>query len=356
MRRLPFGGLPPLLLTALALVLLPSAGRSDPPKPQKLLFESFDKVQLQGTWYPSAVEGPKSPCVILVHKIGGNHQQEGWEALAQALQEKGFAVLSFDFRGHGDSKTVKPEFWGLSRSNTSAIKGANPKKEAIDWKEFLPSYYPMLVNDIAAAKLEIERRNNAKECNASEVYLVGAEDGAGLALMWMATEWARRKRGYSPAGIIVYNQEPEGKDLAGLVCLSGRQTLGPGEKALKVPIPSIFTPPKMKEMPLSLFFGAEDVAGKAFSTYIYDKVLNAEKNKLKLTFKIEVPQTKLVGHELLGKKALGTEDLIAKFFSEIIRGARPAKVWSERDVPVEGRPNINPLVQIQLTGLGVNLP
>ena len=153
MRRLPFGRLSPLLLAGLALLLLPSAGRSDPPKSQKMLFETFDKVQIQGAWYPSAADGNKSPCVILLHKIGGNHMQEGWEALAQVLQEKGFAVLAFDFRGHGDSKTIKPDFWSPSRSNTSAIKGANPKKESIDWKDFAPSYLPMLVNDIAAAKM-----------------------------------------------------------------------------------------------------------------------------------------------------------------------------------------------------------
>jgi hypothetical protein len=356
MRRLPFGRLAILFLAGLTLIVLPSTGRSDPPKPQKLLFETFDKVQIQGTWFPSAAEGAKSPCVILVHKIGGNHQQEGWEALAQVLQEKGFAVIAFDFRGHGDSKTIKPEFWALSRSNTSAIKGANPKKQDIDWKEFLPSYYPMLVNDIAAAKLELERRNNAKECNANEIYVVAAEDGVGLALMWMATELNRRKRGYNAAGMIVFNELPEGKDLAGLVCLSGRSTVGPGTTGLKLPTSSIYAAPKMKEVPTTFFFGAEDAAGKGFTSYIYDKVLNADKLKLKLTFKIEVPQTKLVGHELLGKKALGTEDLIAKYFAEVVRGARPAKVWNERDVPVEGRPNINPLVQIPLNGIGVNLP
>src|SRR5262249_12938559 len=143
MRCLLCGRLPLLLLSGLALLLLPAVGRTDPPKPQKLLFETFDKVQLQGTWFPSSADGNKSPIVILVHKIGGNDQQEGWESLAQVLQEKGLAVLAFDFRGHGDSKTVKPEFWALSTSNTRAIKGANPKKQDIEWKEFLPSYYPM---------------------------------------------------------------------------------------------------------------------------------------------------------------------------------------------------------------------
>src|SRR5262249_30932178 len=167
MRRLPRLRLLPLLLAGLALLAAASVSLADPPKPQKILLETFDKVQLQGTWLPSSGEGTKSPCVILLHKIGGNRSQEGWEDLAQALQEEGNTVLSFDFRGHGDSKNVKPnDFWAY-RPNLNGIKGANPKKDTIDWKEFLPAYYPMLVNDISAAKVAIEQKNNARECNAN---------------------------------------------------------------------------------------------------------------------------------------------------------------------------------------------
>jgi pimeloyl-ACP methyl ester carboxylesterase len=356
MRRLPFGRLLPLLLAALALSLMPSPSRSDAPKAQKLLFETFDKVQIQGTWFPSGTDGPKSPCVILVHKIGGNHMQEGWESLAQALQEKGFAVLAFDFRGHGDSKTIKPDFWSLSRTNTSGIKGANAKKESIDWKDFTPAYMPMLINDIAAAKLELERRNNAKECNANEVYVVGAEDGAALGMMWMATEWNRRKRGFNQVGQLVYNPDPEGKDLAGLVLLSPKQVLGTGASGVRVPTGTVFNNQKMREMPICLFFGDEDQPGKAYSTQIFEKVLNAPKLKTKMQFNIPIEKTKLVGNELLGKKALGTDDFVVKFLSEKVHDARPAKAWGTRDVPEEGKAPINPLIQTPLTGLGITLP
>src|SRR5262245_50586170 len=91
------------LIAGLVLALVPSVGRADVPKAQKVLMETFDKCQLQGSWYGSGAEATKSPVVLMLHKIGGNHQQEGWEALAQLLQEKGFAVLAIDFRGHGDS-------------------------------------------------------------------------------------------------------------------------------------------------------------------------------------------------------------------------------------------------------------
>src|SRR5262249_19247236 len=93
MRRFPRGRLMPLV-AGLIVAFVPATIRAEPAKAQKVLIETFDKVQLQGSWYPSGAEATKSPCVILLHKIGGNREQKGWESLAQQLQEKGFAVLS----------------------------------------------------------------------------------------------------------------------------------------------------------------------------------------------------------------------------------------------------------------------
>lgn len=340
------------LLSWIVLAGLPTAGRAEPPKPSKIVFETFDKAELQGTWYPSSVEGTKSPCVILLHKIGGNRLQEGWETLAQALQERGFAVMSFDFRGHGDSTTVRPEFWAV-RPNTANIKGAGPKKESINFKDFSPAYYPMLVNDIAAAKFAVEQKNNARECNSADVMIVGAEEGAALGLLWMASEHRRFKMNFNPMGMKVLNPDAEAKDLAGLVCLSLRPTLGGGTAGVRLPTTTIFNNAKMRELPMCFFFGGEDAAGKQFALNIYEKVLAADKNKLKLTFKVEMEKTKLSGHELLGKKALGTEELVAKYLADKVREARAAKVWGERDVGGPGRPNLNPLSAVPLGPFGI---
>lgn len=340
------------LLSWVMLAGLPTAGRAEPPKPSKIVFETFDKAEIQGTWYPSSVEGTKSPCVILLHKFGGNRLQEGWESLAEVLQERGFAVMSFDFRGHGDSTTVRPEFWAV-RPNTANIRGANPRKETINYKEFGAGYYPMLVNDIAAAKLAVDQKNNARECNSADVMIVGAEEGAALGLLWMASEWRRYKKNFDQMGRQVYNTDPEAKDLAGLVCLSLRPTLGGGAGGVRLPTTNIFNNAKMREVPMCFFFGGEDAAGKQFAVNIYDKVLAADRNKLKLTFKVEMEKTKLSGHELLGKKTLGTEELVAKYLADKVRDARPAKVWAERDVGGPGRPNLNPLTAVPLGPLGI---
>jgi pimeloyl-ACP methyl ester carboxylesterase len=355
MRRFSCACLTPLF-AGLLVALLPSAGRADVPKAQKVLLETFDKVQLTGSWYASGNDATKSPVVLLLHKIGGSCQQEGWDALAQMLQEKGFAVLALDFRGHGDSKNVKPmEFWNV-RHNTNGIRGANRTKDAIDWKEFTPAYYPMLVNDIAAAKQFLEQKNNARECNISDLYVVAAEDGAGLGMLWMASEFNRRKRGINQFGQVTFNTDPEGKDLAALVCLSARPSIGPGNAGVRLNTASIFNSAKMRELPMCFFYGAEDANAKAFATQVYDRTLNAERLKLKLTFKVEMEKTKLAGNELLGKKALGTEELVAKYLGDKVRDARAMRVWGMRDVPDEGKPNLNPLVLIPLSGFGVNYP
>src|SRR4051794_27395928 len=62
--------------------------------------ETVDGVELKGTYWPGD-KGKKSPVAILLHKIGGRSSEDGWNNMADDLQKAGFAVLSFDFRGHG---------------------------------------------------------------------------------------------------------------------------------------------------------------------------------------------------------------------------------------------------------------
>jgi pimeloyl-ACP methyl ester carboxylesterase len=157
MPRLLFGRLATALVAVLALGQYPIASRAQTPDSQKLTFETVDKVTLRGTFYPSAKDGKKSPPVLLLHKLGSTEgrQTPGFESLAKALQAKGFAVLSFDFRGHGDSTNIKPDFWKFAPNNARTIKNAKPTKDEIELKDFYPAYYPFLINDISAAKYEL---------------------------------------------------------------------------------------------------------------------------------------------------------------------------------------------------------
>ena len=64
--------------------------------------------------------------MLLLHdfdlKKGGSSQQAGWADLAASLQKDGFTVLSFDFRGFGDSKNVDKEFWSHTQNGVGYIR------------------------------------------------------------------------------------------------------------------------------------------------------------------------------------------------------------------------------------------
>lgn len=97
MRRMIAGRFTSLFLTGLVLSVLPAVARAEN-KPEEITFDTFDGVKLQGDWYPSD-KTTKAPTALLIHKIGGDHKQMA--PVAEALQAAGFAVLSFDLRGHG---------------------------------------------------------------------------------------------------------------------------------------------------------------------------------------------------------------------------------------------------------------
>src|SRR5262245_24952521 len=155
--------LPRLLPAALAALALTAAARAQKP-PEKVTFETVDEVKIAGKFYPSDL-GVKAPCALMLHPLGGSSAHPNWEELARALQRKGYAVLSFDFRGHGDSTAVSQAFWKVTANSNAMPKAAAKKADKITQKDFPPLYLPMLANDITAARHHLDERNDAKECN-----------------------------------------------------------------------------------------------------------------------------------------------------------------------------------------------
>src|SRR5262245_41278023 len=152
-------------------------------------FDTSDGVTIKGTLWPNA-GGKRDAVVILLHNFdpdkGGNRSQDNWPLLAQMLYDDGYSVLSFDFRGFGDSKSVSKEFWNAGHNRAPLLKNITAKPpDFIEYKKnFNSGYYTYLVNDIAAAKAYLDRRNDAKELNTSNVILIGAGQGATLGAMW----------------------------------------------------------------------------------------------------------------------------------------------------------------------------
>jgi dienelactone hydrolase len=85
--------------------------------PQTVDIKTEDGLTLKGSFFVPE-KGSRAPGVLLVHDAGGERSQ--LEPIAERLQKLGFGVLSFDLRGHGDSKTDKLNWETLSEDERTA--------------------------------------------------------------------------------------------------------------------------------------------------------------------------------------------------------------------------------------------
>ncbi len=187
-------------LAGLSLVLLTAissesaAAQKEKAEFSRVSFPTCDGMELAGTFYPpGAGKKDKDAVVLLVHNFshrggGGSHGE--WDDLAAKLQKEGYSVLSFDFRGFGGSKSVSPDFWKFRQNQVlRGFRGGAKSAESIDQKDFPGHYYPVLINDIAAARAFLDRKNDMRDVNTSNLIVIGAGQGA---TPWPLCGWRPR--------------------------------------------------------------------------------------------------------------------------------------------------------------------
>jgi dipeptidyl aminopeptidase/acylaminoacyl peptidase len=74
---------------------------TQPPGGETVTIKAADGLEIAGSFYKPTKSAPPWPGVILLHMI--YRSREDWEGPAQALAHAGYAVLSIDLRGHGDT-------------------------------------------------------------------------------------------------------------------------------------------------------------------------------------------------------------------------------------------------------------
>src|SRR5262249_40873887 len=88
----------------------------------KIDFKSGDGVTLVGRYYAAGGTKKRDAVVLLLHdfkqKKGGSSKALAYQELATALRDDGYAVVTFDFRGFGDSTSVTDKFWDHSHNRT----------------------------------------------------------------------------------------------------------------------------------------------------------------------------------------------------------------------------------------------
>jgi pimeloyl-ACP methyl ester carboxylesterase len=332
----------------------PAATPADPNR-QRVPITTADGVELDGTYYRSLAAGRDSPCVLLVHKFGGDRGKSDWINLAKTLQESGYAVLTFDLRGHGGSTQISnPQlFWSLP-FNRSGIRNSNVKKTTISSADFKPTYLPFLVNDLAAARRFLEQKNDAGEVNVHSLIIIGAQEGADLGLLFTAAEYGRVYR----IGVTALqsNGTPynAGEDIAAGVWLSMamRPTSPSGAPNFDM-VNWLRNHPGIRDRtPMSFVFGEKDTRSKQDVDSFYRVLtgpMSGRPDKHKLDEQFPIKGTDLAGPALLGQPALNVTGHVVDYIKKVM-AERRAIAWTEV------KPEVNTLQLIPVTQFGFRLP
>lgn len=161
-----------------------------------------DGLQLKIRFYAGAAEKTTVP-IILVHRFDG--QGSELFSLANHLQSEpggGHAVIVPDLRGHGQSDEITPP---------GAVK---PRK--LNPTRFHKAELARIVTaDLEAVKKFLMERNNEGELNIEMLTVVAVEEGAVLAVNWIAQDWSWPQLGGFK----------QGQDVKAFVLISPDQTL-----------------------------------------------------------------------------------------------------------------------------------
>lgn len=349
----------PLAAAVLLALSGPAALAQNDVKPEEKAFKSTDGVKLQGEFYKTqSPKGKEAPTVLVMHGYMQKPDDAAWDDTAKTLA-KNYNVFRFDFRGHGKSTDIEPsDFWNnpVNRQFVTIQPPLKPEtKNTIKFTDFKPNYYPMLVQDLAAARNELDKMNDANIINSSMLYILASGDMTYLTLFFIASEWQREKRKpsevllppafqvVSPSRQRVQNSDPAGEDYAGCVFLGpNRPAMTPTALSyfdLKAMVISNYALKLRNETPMAFVYGAKDTKGEAATRSFMNDVLMANAKtsptgvpllKPDLLFPVKIDNTPLTGVKLLGNN-LGTEKQLEKFVLDISTKERKAKTWQARE-------------------------
>lgn len=153
-------GFRPALLSVLAMLLVACGQperRPPLPEPRAVGLVGDDGTRVAATFYPA--DEPDAPGLLLIHGLRGH--RDDWRRFARAAQRAGFASLSMDLRGHGDTTE---DTRGRILSPGTLTRD--------DWR--------LVTSDIDAARRTLLERGVHPE----ELAVVGASVGANLGLQF----------------------------------------------------------------------------------------------------------------------------------------------------------------------------
>lgn len=209
---------------------------------QRRTIDTRDGVYLQVTYWRAKQPSTTTPIVVLLSMKG--RTQRDWYPFAHELYEDGFAVLTFDFRGHGESTHIDPakykspeylakekEIRELQRKTGRRVvipgtgKLQEPSKPRGDTITFADDFRSakelgdMMVRDLEDVKRFLLELHNAREFNIQQLGIVGAEMSCNVLLNWMSeyefqdggrTGWTRQGGDVAAVVLITPSSNYEG--------------------------------------------------------------------------------------------------------------------------------------------------
>jgi pimeloyl-ACP methyl ester carboxylesterase len=276
----------------------------DAPKQEDVMLTTKDGVQLACTYYNGGKKKESTP-VILLHDFKGNRHD--FDTLALQLQKThGFAVISVDLRGHGDS---------------TGRKGQDKRLEAED----MPIYeFPQMVgNDMETVKSFLMQKNNEGKLNIDKLSICGAGMGAVVGMLFTKQDWSWP----------ILSTGKQGQDVKAVFMLSPLFSF----KGMNMQLIQT-TPEVLSKVSVYVAVGKSDSKAASEAT----RVFNLFKPSHRFTrpqdqdLFLEKIDTKLQGTKLLGEPTLGMVDSpdgkdvghIAQFLE--VRAATQPFPWAER--------------------------
>jgi pimeloyl-ACP methyl ester carboxylesterase len=291
------------------------------PEQEEIDLLTVDGLEMKATYFPGT-KGAESIPVILLHGFKGNRKDftsDGLASILQAKRELGCAVIVPDLRGHGDSTKLH-----VTKKRTDDLKG----------KKLQPAQITaMVTKDLRAVKDFLWEKNNRKALNIDKLTVIGVEEGAALALSFVAYDAI----GYEQ-GQVRYGPLKLGGFVKAAVLISPVTNI----PALKLP-QAMKMPEVCRDLSVMIVVGNKSKehfleAERLSSQFVKARPL-ADDDKLdsKTVWFFKKIETPLQGSKLLAESSLNLPDKILAFLeSRLVKNADAKDwVWKERKLPHE---------------------
>lgn len=299
--------LPLVVLATCVSVWAPESLYAQATKPAAAVSRFEDKTLVTKDGIPLKIsyfagkKGKDTPVVILLHGKKGSRQNFN-SSLAPFLNDAGYAVVTVDLRGHGETPLVPGPAVapGATKNNAPQLKPRD--------------YQAMIPGDLEAVKKFLYDEHMAEKLNMSKLAILGADFSTAIATAYTELDWSKIPWDDAPT---VAARTPRGQDVRALVLLSPEGSIQGMNTAQSE------TAVRILGLPVLIGVGSKDTADKGAAKKLAEK-LNPDKRD---HIYLETYEGGLRGTGLLGRK-LKTEDHILAFLDKYV--GKSTIEWRDR--------------------------